>query len=363
MDDQGIYKNVLLQETENDQLLNDGTPMDGSSLSVERLVYMREMVARFGHSNGLQWNMGEENTNTDAEREDMAEYLKSVDAYDHLVVLHTFPGQKDIYDSLLGEEAFDGPSFQTSAQNIRSDIEKYRDASAANGDPWVLAWDEDSSSNGIVDLYSNNPDSTNEKTLREGFWGSLTAGGSGANWYLKGSSGHSLDQNYDTFEAHASIWKWTAAATDFFNTYIPFWDMKEEDGLTADNDDFVMAKEGEYYVIYLPYGEAGDVKLDLGGEAGETFDVFWYNPRTGGDLIDAGQVEGGAVRQLGGAPSEGGKDWVLLVRNADLPDKPASVPVDPGTPDPDPDPAPPTAGMDVKLFLIDANSNQRMGEI
>ncbi|MEM9230722.1 MAG: Ig-like domain-containing protein [Pseudomonadota bacterium] len=361
MDDKGIYKNVLLQETENDQLLNGGTSVDGSSLSVERLVYMREMVARFGHSNGLQWNMGEENTNTDQEREDMAEYLKSVDAYDHLVVVHTFGGEKDIYDDLLGEVAFDGPSFQTSAQKIRDEVEKYRDASDAAGDPWVLAWDEDSSGNGIVDLYSNNPDSTNEKTLREAFWGTLTAGGSGGNWYLKGSSGHSLDQNYDTFEAHSSIWKWTAAATEFFNTYIPFWDMEQDDGATADNDDFVMSKDGEYYVIYLPYGEAGDVKLDLGDQGGESFDVFWYNPRTGGALIDAGQVDGGAVRQIGGAPSEGGKDWVLLVRNSDLPDRPPSVPVDPNQPDPDPTPAP--GGIAVTLYLIDANTNQRVGEI
>ncbi|MEL6523681.1 MAG: DUF5060 domain-containing protein, partial [Pseudomonadota bacterium] len=321
MDEKGIYKNLLLQETENDQLLNNGTNASGTSLSVERLVYMREMVARFGHNNGIQWNMGEENTNTDQQRADMAEYLKAVDAYDHLTVIHTFPRDHDeVYEPLLDEQDFDGPSFQTTANQIRNLTEEWRDASAEAGNPFVISWDEDSSNNGIVDPYSNDPDSANEQTLRDGFWGMLTAGGSGGNWYFKGSSGHSLDQNYDTFEAHESVWTWTAAATHFFNTYIPFWDMEQADGLTSDGDDYVMAQEGQYYVIYLPYGEAGNVQLNLGDQGGETFDVFWYNPRTGGDLIPAGQIEGGGVRQIGGAPSETAKDWVLLVRNVDAPE-------------------------------------------
>jgi len=42
-------------------------------------------------------------------RADQANYLKSVDAYDHLVV-----------------NSFDGTSFQLSAQNIRSNIAEYR---------------------------------------------------------------------------------------------------------------------------------------------------------------------------------------------------------------------------------------------
>jgi len=323
MDEQGIYKNVLLQETENDQLLNGGTEVDGSSLSVERMVYMREMVARYGHSNGIQWNVGEENTNTDEERVDQTEYLKSIDGYDHLVVVHSFPGDKEeVFDPLLGVEDFDGTSFQTSAQNIRDEIAEYRDASAEAGDPWVLAWDEDSSNNSAIDLYTNDPNTETEQLLREAFWGTLTVGGSGGNWYVRGTQGHGLDQNYDTFDAHASLWTWTSAATSFFNTYIPFWEMTEDDEATADADDFVMSKDGEYYVIYLPYGEAGDVQLDLSDHEGESFDVFWYNPRTGGELIADAQVDGGATVQIGGAPADGDKDWVLLVRNVDLPDVP-----------------------------------------
>lgn len=355
LDNKGIYKNVLLQETENDQQLDGGTNADGTSLSVERLVYIREMVARFGHNNGIQWNIGEENTNSDQQRADQAEYLKSVDGYDHLVVIHSFPGDvAKVYNPLLDDTDFDGTSFQATAQSIRAKVIEYRDKSDNSGDPWVLAWDEDSSSNGIVDPYSNNPDSNNEKTLREAFWGTLTAGGSGGNWYFKGSSGHSLDQNYDTFEAHASVWKWTAAATDFFNTYIPFWNMKQADNLTSDNDDFVMAQEGEYYVIYAPYGEAGDVKLNLNGQGGETFDVFWYNPRTGGDLIADGQVAGGSIQQIGGAPSEGSKDWVILVRNSDAPEFPTLPNGEAPQPPVEP-PAPPTDNSGESYYEMESD--------
>ena len=349
MDAKGIYKNLLLQETENDQMLDGRTGVSGTTLSVERMVYMREMVARFGHNNGIQWNLGEENTNTNAQRADMSEWIKALDGYDHLVVVHSYPGQiNQVYDPLLGVEDFDGTSFQTTANNIRARTIEFRDKSEAAGDPWVLAWDEDSSGNAVIDSYSNNPDSTNEKTLREAFWGSLTAGGSGGNWYIKGNGfgGHSFDQNLDDFKGFSSMWTWTAAATEFFNTYIPFHEMTDADNLTTNGGDFVMADPGQYYVIYLPYGRADEAKLNLNGHGGESFDVFWYNPREGGALISDGQIDGGGVRSIGEPPEDGGKDWVVFVRNTELPDRPASVAPDapaPVTPPSAPVIAPPEA--------------------
>ncbi len=369
MDAKGIYKNLLLQETENDQMLDGRTGVSGSSLSVERMVYMREMVARFGHNNGIQWNLGEENTNSNAQREDMAEWMKAVDGYDHLVVVHSYPGQiNQVYDPLLGVDAFDGTSFQTGANSIRAKTIEFRDKSDAAGDPWVLSWDEDLGSAAVIDAYSNNPDSSNEKTLREAFWGTLTAGGSGGNWYIKGNGfgGHSFDQNLDDFKGFASMWTWTAAATDFFNTYIPFHEMTDADNLTRNSGDFVMADPGQYYVIYLPYGEAGEAQLDLNGHGGESFDVFWYNPREGGALISDGQIGGGGVRAIGAPPEDGGKDWVVFVRNTEQPDRPASVapvaPIPPPPLPPAPEPAP-IPDAEVALWLVDAATDKRVALI
>ncbi len=345
MNENGINIHMLLQETENDQMFNNGTDVAGTSLDAERLIYMREMVARFGYLNGIDWNMGEENTQSDRERIEMAEFLKEIDGYDHAVSVHTYTGEHNkVYDDLLGETDFDGPSFQTSHENIRSNTEEWIEESAKAGDPWVIQWTEDSGGKVAINPYSNNPDSSQEKNLREAYWGHLTAGGSGGNWYFRSNDGsfggHSLDQNMDDFTAYKSVWTWTSAALEFFNEYIPFWDMQQKDGLTSNGKDFVMAKEGEYYVVYLPYGEANSVKLNLSGHGGETFDILWYNPRTGGDFIDGGQVTGGGNRNIGGAPESTNKDWVVLVRNSELPDKPETVdpidsPVDPVIPSED----------------------------
>ncbi|MEM8897477.1 MAG: DUF5060 domain-containing protein, partial [Bacteroidota bacterium] len=72
----GMFLHFKTQETENDQLLDNG------GLGLERKVYYRELIARFSHHLALNWNVGEENTNTDNQRKDFASYLKGQDPYD-----------------------------------------------------------------------------------------------------------------------------------------------------------------------------------------------------------------------------------------------------------------------------------------
>ena len=79
----------------------------------------------------------------------------------------------------------------------------------------------------------------------------------------------------------------------------------------VDEGHYALGKEGELYVVYLPYG--GDAKIDLGAAESE-FEVSWFNPRTGGDLIIGTKVKGGAVVALGEGPTNPDKDWVALVK-------------------------------------------------
>src|SRR6202008_2995870 len=77
----GVYLHFKLEETENDdnRLGNPyqaggrgggraGEPpvvavsLDGGALGVERRLYLRELVARFGYLLALNWNLGEEST-------------------------------------------------------------------------------------------------------------------------------------------------------------------------------------------------------------------------------------------------------------------------------------------------------------
>ncbi len=117
----GLFLHFKLQETENDDLKGPGKAqaLDEGELGPQRKAYLREMVARFGHNLGLNWNLGEENTQSTAQIEAQAAYLRKIDPYGHLIVLHTYPDKHEqIYGPLLGKKkALSGISMQNS--NIR----------------------------------------------------------------------------------------------------------------------------------------------------------------------------------------------------------------------------------------------------
>ena len=48
--------------------------LDGGKLGIERKLYCRELIARFGHALALNWNIGEENTQSTEEVRDMVKY-------------------------------------------------------------------------------------------------------------------------------------------------------------------------------------------------------------------------------------------------------------------------------------------------
>ncbi len=84
-----MYLHFKLQETENDDHRGghkkaDGyvpTSLDGGNLGVQRKLYLREMIARFGHNLALNWNLGEENTQTTTQQQAMIDYIKRIDPY------------------------------------------------------------------------------------------------------------------------------------------------------------------------------------------------------------------------------------------------------------------------------------------
>ena len=108
---QGMYLHFKMQETENDDH-NKGQgwrsfvpeSLDGGDLGVQRKLYCRELIARFGHNLALNWNLGEENTQSTEQQIAMIDYIAELDAYDHNIVVHTFPDQQDkVYRPLLGD--------------------------------------------------------------------------------------------------------------------------------------------------------------------------------------------------------------------------------------------------------------------
>ncbi|MEO1249108.1 MAG: Ig-like domain-containing protein, partial [Pseudomonadota bacterium] len=309
MDANGLMLHVVTQEIENNNLLN------GGDLGVERSIYYRELIARFGHHNGVTWNLGEENRNTGAQRQDFANYFESVDPYGHLTVVHTWPFEQDlVYPPLLGFDSFDGVSLQ--ATDPRAELRSWIEQSEAAGRPWVVTWDETGPPNvGVppddaVDAEAAHTD------LRNRLWQTLTAGGAGVEWYF-GYVSDNGDLTTEDFRSRDSVWDWTVKATSFFaNNDLPLTEMDPMDEATPQTDDFIFAKEGEVYVIYQPDG--GPASLDLSGFHG-TFLFSWYNPREPGGLIpgDTTSVEGGSVVALGSPPPGSDGDWTILVRRVD----------------------------------------------
>ncbi len=101
-----------------------------------------------------------------------------------------------------------------------------------------------------------------------------------------------------------------------FREYLQFWEMESADELSPDAGNYVFAKRGETYAVYVPTG--GSARLDLEEFSGR-FEVRWYDPRNGGELKtgSAAEVSGPGVKTLGRTPGERSRDWVALVRKAE----------------------------------------------
>lgn len=331
----GLYCHFKTQETEMDDLKGPGAAqsLDGGDLGPERRLYYRELIARFGHLLALNWNLGEENTQTPEQQRAATRYFHDLDPYRHLVVIHTYPDQQDaVYSPLLGERsALTGASLQNAWNAAHQRTLKWIQESAQTGRPWVVANDEQGPASlgvppdpayqgfsGLAREEAGDPAYDLHDIRKLTLWGTLMAGGQGVEYYF----GYTLPENdlrCQDFRSREQSWKFCRLALEFFQHHaVPFWEMTSADHLVgnpkSDNSRYALAKAGEVYVVYLPSAAAG-CELDLSGTTGQ-FSVSWYNPREGGPLRigSVPHVTSGARASLGSPPAEPDRDWALLVR-------------------------------------------------
>lgn len=310
----GIALHFVLNETETE---NENLH-DGGTLGTERKLYYRELVARFGHHLALFWNIGEENDYGSAKQIEFAEYIRAVDPYDHPTTVHTHHNQPDAqYDGLVGEAAFDMTSIQLSPDRAGMYTEQWRQESAAAGRPWAVMLDEISPADtGVTD---QNASEIRRLTL----WPALLSGSAGVEWYF---GYHDLplggDMRCEDFRTRSEMWRYTRIARRFVLDNLPFWEMSADDALLSGEvgSGQVFAEHGETYAIYLP-DASGSQALDLGAASG-SFEVRWFNPRTGAFEGETGAVEGGDIAMLGSPPADASEDWVVLVTGGDGPSPP-----------------------------------------
>jgi hypothetical protein len=335
----GIYLHFKLQEQENDDNRRNGDKvkvvpesLDGGDLGPERKLYLRELIARFAHNLALNWNVGEENTQTPEQQRAMIQYIWETDPYKHPIVIHTFPNQQEqVYTELLGDKSLlTGASLQNSWRQVHQRTLRWLRASAEAGRPWVVANDEQNPAelgvppdpgymgfDGVAREKDEDPGYTLHDIRKFTLWGNLMAGGAGVEYYF----GYRLPQNdlnCEDWRSRDKSWDYCRIALEFFyKNKIPFWEMSNANHLVGSSEDnnsrYCLAKPGEIYVIYLPHG--GSCELDLTGVAG-SFLVGWYDPRNGGSVIPGNppEIRAGGKVKLGPPPTQEKEDWVITVR-------------------------------------------------
>ncbi len=318
MDRLGLLLHMILQETENETLLDDG------DTKFERKLYYRELIARFGHHLGVIWNMGEENGPTHwspdgqstEQQKAMVKYFKMHDPYQSLRVIHTHAAREprhEMFSALLGDRSMDGMSMQIDRRTVaHEETVLWLNQSRNAGRQWVVAIDEiGHASRGVDpdDKEENNQDSVRAEVL----WGNLMAGGSGVEWYF-GYKNHNNDLQCEDWRSRDRMWDYTRIALDFFNNEIPFTAMESDDEMVISGNAWCLAKKREVMVLYLPYG--GTASVDL-SEAKDEYSVKWFNPREGGPFQkgSVSTVVAGGQADIGFPPSDRDKDWAVVVEN------------------------------------------------
>ncbi len=313
----GMFLHFKTLEHENQGLLDNG----GTGLYTK--LYYRELIARFGHHLALNWNLAEETgdwTETPptfpidaAERIRLAEYVAEIDPYNHHIVIHNGAW----FDPLYGQnKKFTGASLQTNKADfsrVHSQTLKVINDAKKAGKVWAVAVDEPGDAQ--HSLITDAEDPNHDDARKNGLWGAMMAGAWGTEWYFGYKHPHS-DLSCQDYRSRDLFWEQGKICLDFFNTNkIPVWNMESKDELISSSGDYVLADEGKVYVIFLKNG--GESYLNLESISGN-FEVFWYNPRQGGDLIisKVNSITGGAKQSLGLPPvkRERNQDWVCLVK-------------------------------------------------
>ena len=313
----GLFMQMVLQETENETLL------DGGNNGPMRQLYLRELVARFGHHLALNWNLGEENGpvhfspvgQTDAQRRAMTRFIKQIDPYQHPITVHTQPTAEErevVLDSLLGFPELDGVALQVAERKeaVQS-VLTWKKRSREAGHAWLVTMDEIGTWD--VGVRTDSADANHETLRGDVLWGTLLSGAAGIEWYF-GAFTQGNDLTLEDWRSRDQLWELTKYTLDFFRENLPYWEMRPDHDMALTDGAFCLRKSSEVYALYFPAAKTH--RVDLREAEGE-FTLHWYDPLSGGAL-QTGSVTtfmGGEVVDLGPPPGQKNEqDWVVLLK-------------------------------------------------
>jgi len=283
--------------------------LDNATLGTERKLYYRELIARFGYHNALQWNINEEYCwrypIAPETIKEWAGYIRSVDPFDRPLTVHSQGYQEKTWGYFVGDNRFDATSLQYYRNPPGHEVaahgdavEYWRDRTRAAGRPLVIGLDE-----------ARETSETNQTAQRkELLWHTLLSGGN-VEWSTTTFAWNDNLRRYD------SINRDSGKALNFMKL-IPFAQMNPADQLVSGETGSyggaqVFARTNDTYAIYFPNASATG-SIDLSAATG-TFTARWYNPRTGGFEGSSKTFAGGRSSAIGAPPASSGEDWTLLI--------------------------------------------------
>ena len=308
----GIVLHVVFNEAEKNNKLELG----GKDLTLERKLFYREMLARFGHHNTVVWNLCEEYNIGGLDLgpkavKAFAAYVAKLDPYHHPITVHHAKDPAEAWKPFLGDELFSITSLQIGSSDIEPVVENFRQLTRQAGRRLPISVDEFTVATGGQAWLPVNDAATLRK---EKLWPAYLSGG---------QVEFILAELLDTqdFRKYEDLWKSIWVARRLMEEHLPFWEMEPADelltgesvyaGKTCSHDGQVFAKAGDCYAVYLPVARQTGI-LDLSNASGQ-FVKRWYNPRTGKFVGASAGLRGGRKTAIGPAPDTPDEDWVVLV--------------------------------------------------
>jgi hypothetical protein len=104
--EKGVALNIVLSETEP----ANGQWLDNGEMGVERRLFFRELVARFGYLLAVKWNLEEGNNFPRVELDKHADYLQAIDWSTKPIAVHTHINQFYRYGGIVGDPRYSASS-------------------------------------------------------------------------------------------------------------------------------------------------------------------------------------------------------------------------------------------------------------
>jgi hypothetical protein len=310
-DRMGMFIHFKTQETENELLLDDG------DLGIQRKLYYRELIARFGHHLAMNWNLGEEvNDASTTQKKAWAQYFYDNDPYNHHIVIHNGANHYDLMGPGSKLTGFSLQTGRTDFSSVFARTKDYIERSLTEGKPWAVACDEPGDAQHAL-RPDDDAGSSHEQARKNALWGVFMAGGWGNEWYFGYDHAHS-DLTCEDFRSRDQFWDYCRYAVDFFTARnsqnrkpVPVQNMENADARVSGTDNHCLYGNDDDGKPCIVVSTENGGSFTLNAPQAPLYKVGWMNAKTG-----LWQYADDIVNHNGGelnftAPHT--NDWILLL--------------------------------------------------